>query len=96
MEKATILTVRVPLRIARIMDFVVGVKEKRIGLQYFLKNSEGNIEGYEFSETTNTEELNNFIKQKRCYVIATVKFADYDAKLEEREFNWIDNGVKQK
>jgi hypothetical protein len=95
-EKATVLTVRVILRPAKAKDFVVGEKQKKIGLSYFLQNGSGRIEAYEFTERMDTKELAEFIKQKKCFVIATVKDADYDAKLEVMEFAWLNKEVKQK
>lgn len=98
-KKSIILTARVPLRLAKSSDLSYeanGKKEKRIGLIYFLKNNDGKLECYELTEKTDTKELNQYFQQKRCFIIATIRFADYEAMLEEKEFVWIDNSVKQK
>lgn len=95
-KKAIIETVRVPIRLAKAKDFVISGKNKKIGLIYFLMNNSNKLECYEFHDEVNTKELNEYIRQKRCYVAATIRLVDYEAKLEELEFMWIDKSVKRK
>lgn len=107
MEKANILTIRVPLRLAKAEDFFTEVsvfdftgaetreKRRHLGMNYFLKNDKGNFEIYTLTQHTNTIHLVAFIASKRCFVLATVSSIDYEAKITEWEGKWIDSNSKQ-
>lgn len=106
-EKSKILTIRVPLRLAKPEDFFTEVtvfdfcgqqaqeKRRHLGMNYFLKNDKENFEIYTLTQHTNTNHLVALIASKRCYVLATASSIDYEAKIEEWEGKWIDEKTKQ-
>lgn len=60
------------LDIASIQDFIrheKGERKRKLGMPYFLLNQLGELECYELSEHTNSEELRQFISEERCFVI---------------------------
>ena len=106
MEKieSKILTLRIAIRPAKSIDFFyektemvnkkpVVTKTRKIGMSYFLTNTKGDTEAYTLVENSNSDEINKFIAAKKCFVVASVGYVDFDAKIIEQEFYYIDKSV---
>lgn len=66
------MEIKIKISLATKEDFSFdedGIKKRKIGMVYFLKNSSDQIECYEIGDHTNPFELAQFIKEERCFVI---------------------------
>lgn len=106
-DTAKVLMVGVVLRLATSKDFFylltthnetgkLGSEKKRcVGMPYFLMIDD-KIESYELHEQSDSKRINEFIKAKKCFVIARMSNIPLPLKYEEVTAPWIDESVKQR
>ena len=73
------IKIEVGLVLAKVDDFsyyILDKKHRKIGMQYFLKNSNGDIECYSLHQNTDARELKQFIDEKRCFIYETQRIGE--------------------